>query len=57
MVIKGSRVYAIVWCLICAVPPMRFGTLVAVTDVTAAADTVIPMTTLSHLGGGSIGAL
>ena len=31
---------------------MRFGTLVAVMDVTAAEDSVIPMTTLTHLGGG-----
>ena len=52
MVIKCSRVYAIVWCLFCTVPPMCFGTLVAVMDVTAAEESMIPMTTLSHLGGG-----
>ena len=31
---------------------MRFGTLVAVMDVTAAEESMTPMTTLSHLGGG-----
>ena len=41
--IKGSRVYAIVWCLVRAVPLMCFGTLVAAMDVTAAEDNVIPM--------------
>ena len=44
--IKGSRVYAIVCCLFCAVPPMHFGTLVAVMDVMAAEDRMLPMTTL-----------
>ena len=29
MVIKGARVYDIVWCLFRAVPQMSFGTLVA----------------------------
>ena len=52
VVIKGSRVYAIVWCLLRAVPSVRFGTLVAMMDVTAAENNMIPMTTLSHLGGG-----
>ena len=52
VVIKGSRVYAIVCCLFRAVPLMRFGTLVDVMDVTAAEDSLIPMTALSHLGGG-----
>ena len=51
--IKGSSVYAIVWCLVRAAPLMCFGTpLVAVMDVTAAEDNVIPMAVLSHLGGG-----
>ena len=49
---KGSRVYAIVWCLFRAVPLMRFGTLMDVMDVTAAEDSPIPVTALSHLGGG-----
>ena len=51
VVIKGSRVYAIVWYFVHAVPLMCFGTLVAVMDVTAAEDNVIPMAALSHLGG------
>ena len=52
VVIKGSGVYAIVWCLARAVPLMCFGTLVAVMDVTAVEDNMIPMAALSHLGGG-----
>ena len=52
VVIKGSRVYAIVWCLLCAVPLVRFGILVAMMDVTAAESNLIPMTALSHLEGG-----
>ena len=50
VVIKGSRAYAIVWCLLRAVPSVRFGTLVAMMDVTAAESSMLPMTTLSHLG-------
>ena len=50
--IKGSHVYAIVWCLVCSVGLMCFSTLVAVMDVTVAEDKVIPMAALSHLGGG-----
>ena len=52
LMIKGSRVYAIVWYFVHAVPLMCFGTRVAVKDVTAAEDNVIPMAALSHLGGG-----
>ena len=52
VVIKGSRVYAIVWYFVHAVSLMCFGTLVAVMDVTTAEDNVIPMTALSHMGGG-----
>ena len=56
VVIKGSHAYAIVWCLLPAVPLVCFGTLVAMMDVTAAESSMIPITTLSHLGR-SIGAL
>ena len=52
VVIKGSRIYAIVWCLLCAVLLVCFGTLVAMMDVTAAESSMIPMTMLSHLKGG-----
>ena len=52
VVIKGSCVYAIVWCLLRTVPSVRFGTLVAMMDVTAAENSMLPMTMLSHLGGG-----
>ena len=41
-----------VWYFIHVFPLMCFGTLVAVMDVTAAEDHVIPMAALSHLGGG-----
>ena len=50
--IKDSRVYAIVWCLLRAIYSVRFCTLVAMMDVTAAEGSMIPMTMLSHLGGG-----
>ena len=56
VVIKSSRVYAIIWCLLCAVYLVRFGTLVAMMEVTAAENSMIPMTMLSQLGR-SIGAL
>ena len=49
IVIKGSRVYAIVWCLLSAVPSVRFGTLVAMMDVTAVESSMMPMRTLSLL--------
>ena len=49
VVIKGYRVYAIVWCLLCAVPLVHFVTLMAMMDVPAAEGFVIPITTLSHL--------
>ena len=52
VVIKGSRVYVIVWYFVHAVPLMCFGTLAAVMDVTATEDTGIPVAALSHLGGG-----
>ena len=48
--IKGSRVYAIVWYFVHAVPLMCFGTLAAVMDVTAAEQNIIPMAALLHLG-------
>ena len=52
VVIKGCRVYVIVWYFVYVVYLMCFSTLVAVMDVTAAEDNVIPMAALSHLGGG-----
>ena len=52
VMIKDSRVYAIVWCLLFAVHLVCFCTLVAMMDVTAAEGSMIPMTTLSYLGGG-----
>ena len=54
VVIKDSRVCAIVWCLLRAIHLVRFCTLVAMMDVTAAEGSMIPMTTLSHLGGGQL---
>ena len=51
MVITGPRANAIVWCLFRAVHSVRFCTLAVMIDVTAAEGSVIPMTTLSHLGG------
>ena len=52
MVIPWRRVHAIVWCLFRAVHSVRFCTPAVVIDVTAADGAEIPMTTLSHLGGG-----
>ena len=46
--IDGYRAYAIVWYFVV----MCFGTLVAVMDVTASEVDTIPITALSHLGGG-----
>ena len=42
--IKDSRVYAIVWCLLRAIHSVCFCTLVAMMDVTAAEGSMIPMT-------------
>ena len=57
VVIKGPRVYAIVWCLFCAVHSVRFCTLAVMIDVTAAEGSVIPMTMLLHLGVVDLSAL
>ena len=54
VMIKDYRVYAIVCCSLCAVHSVRFCTLVAMIDATAAEGSVIPMTTLSYLGGGQL---
>ena len=51
---KDSRVYAIVWYLLCAVHFVCFCILVTMMDVTAAEGSMIPMTTLSQLEGGQL---